>query len=180
MPRIDADDSDNSPEPGYSEPALPDNPNEQPAFEVNPRDAYWTFAPVYYPERLTQAKPRELNRSGSQCGGENVRTDKIKNREFHITGKLLDGELNTFHELMEYEGVFDVITPTTPDGGMECKLKKPELGEQTGWDPKFRQWKFNYTLDFVSTGRDEYDDDENQILNAIRSLDSEQTVERGL
>jgi hypothetical protein len=166
---------------GHSEPSLPDNPNKTPAFEVIPTDSYWSFSPVYYPERLTQAKPRKLNRSGSQCGGENVRTDRVKNREVHVTGTMLDGELSVFHKIMDYEGTFDVITPTTPSGGLECRLKKPEIGEQKGWDPQFQQWQFEYTLDFVSTGRDEYEGDgENQIITDIRDVDAAQDVERGL
>lgn len=143
------------------------NPNKQLGFEISPTDASWSFTPEFYPDDFTQMKKKELSRYGGNCGGESVSIKSIKNREFHATGVLLEGELNIFHGLMDFNGEVDLISPVAPNGGMECFIKKAELGGQSGWDPHSRQWMFEYTLDFVSTGRDEHNSDKNDIVTAL-------------
>ena len=143
------------------------NPNEQLGFEINPIDVEWEFTPEFYPSDFTQRKKKELDRYGGNCGGESVSVKSIKNREFHAAGLLLEGEINIFQALLDYEGKVDILSPLTPAGGMECFIKQGELGNQKGWDPHNRQWMFKYTMDLVSTGRDEYDSGNNAIVTAI-------------
>jgi hypothetical protein len=163
---------------------IPDDPTARLGFEVKPASTHssdeseeanpsqlWQFAPAYYPDRFVQVKPRELDRDGKQCEGEDVSLKTLKNREFHASGIILAFEIPIFHQLMDFSNTVDVISPLTPmSSGMECEIKDAELGEKEGWDPIYKQWQFNYTIDLVSTGHDEYDNDENAIVSAI--LDS--------
>jgi len=147
---------------------IPDDPTERLGFEVNPTDASWTFIPTYYPTRgPVQTKDRELIRAGKQCRGEDVSLKKMKNRDFHVAGVILASEIPAFQDLMDYDGTVDLISPLTPSGGMECEIKSSELGENDGWDPLKRQWRFKYTIDLVSTGRDEYGSGHNAIISAL-------------
>jgi hypothetical protein len=143
------------------------DPNQQLGFEISPHNTSWSFTPEYYPDDFTQMKKTELSRYGGNCGGESVSVKAIKNREFHATGVLLEGEINVFQGLLDHQLEVDLLSPLTPSGGMECYVKKGELGGQTGWDPHSRQWMFKYTLDLVSTGRDEHDTDQNAIVSGI-------------
>lgn len=143
------------------------DPNKQLGFEISPSGVSWTFIPEYYPDDFTQMKKKELTRYGGKCGGESVSIKSIKNREFHVTGVLLEGEINIFQGLLDHEDEVDLLSPLTPSGGMECFLKKGELGNQVGWDPHNRQWMFKFTLDLVSTGRDEQETTRNEIVTAI-------------
>lgn len=143
------------------------NPNRQLGFEISPADVSWSFTPEYYPEDFTQMKKKELSRYGGGCNGESVSIKMVKNRELHVTGVLLEGEINIFHGLLDLDSEVDLLSPLTPEGGLECYIKKGELGNQTGWDPHNKQWLFKFTLDLVSTGRDEYDNSQNEIITAI-------------
>jgi hypothetical protein len=143
------------------------DPNKSLGFEIEPTFANWSFVPEFYPEDFTQMKKRELNRYGGGCRGESVSIESAKNREFHVGGVLLEGEINIFHALQDYDDVVDILSPLTPSGGMECYIKQSELGNQSGWDPHNRQWMFEYSIDLVSTGTDERSRDENDIITAI-------------
>jgi hypothetical protein len=149
------------------------DPNEQLGFEISPTDASWTFVPEFYPSDFTQMKKKELSRYGGNCGGESVSIKSIKNREFHVTGMILQGEISIFQSLLDFEGEVDLLSPLTPAGGMECFIKQGELGNQEGYDPHSRQWMFKFTLDLVSTGHDEYDTESNDIVTAIMQEDTE-------
>lgn len=146
---------------------VPRNLEEKIGFELNPQDSHWVFAPTYYPDRLVQNKDREVERDGRQCGGEDITIKNIKNREFHVNGVLLSYEIPIFQNVLEYEGEIDLISPLTPSGGMECKVKESELGELAGWDPLKKAWRFEYSVDLVSTGRDEHGSGNNDIVSAI-------------
>lgn len=150
---------------------LSSDPNKQLGFELSPIDTSWSFAPEFYPDDFTQMKKKKLNRYGGNCAGESVSIKTIKNREFHITGVLLEGELSLFQGLLDYDNKVDLLSPLTPSGGMECYIKQGELGNQKGWDPHTRQWMFKFTLDLVSTGRDEYNNGRNDIVTAITAKD---------
>lgn len=144
------------------------DPTQQLGFEISPHRAEWSFIPEFYPDSFTQMKKKELDRYGGKCNGESVSIKSIKNRELHATGVILQGEVEIFRALQDINSKVDLISPLTSDGGMECYVKKAELGEQKGWDPHHQQWMFEYTVDLVSTGRDEYGtDDENAIVTAI-------------
>lgn len=144
------------------------NPSDQLGFEVVPHDTHWSFTPEFYPDRFTQKKSKELARNAQQCAGESVSVKAIKNREFHAKGVLLHGEIRVFQKLLDFEGKVDILSPLTPNGGMECYLKDGEIGEKKGWDPHTRQWMFTYSMDLVSTGRDEYNRSRNAIVTAIQ------------
>lgn len=147
---------------------VPDNPVESLGFEIDAPDTWWSFAPKYYPDRFVQTKDHDLQRDGKQCHGENVSIKAIKNREFHASGIILSGRLDIYNRLMDYTKVVNIISPLTPDGGMECQIKHIELGEEVGYDPVERQRQFKFTIDLVSTGRDEYgDNSKNAIVTAI-------------
>jgi hypothetical protein len=144
------------------------HPNKQLGFEISPAEVSWSFVPEFYPESFTQMKKKELDRYGGKCDGETVSIKSVKNREFNVTGKLLQGEVSVFQALSDISSEVDLISPKTERGGMECFVKQAELGQQAGWDPHHRQWKFEYTIDLVSTGRDEHDDNSNNgIVTAL-------------
>lgn len=145
------------------------NPNKKLGFEVSPQETAWSFAPNFYPDSFTQTKKKELDRYGGSCNGESVSIKKVKNREYHATGVILEGEVEIFNALIDIEGKVDLISSLTKNGGMECFIKNGELGELAGWDPHNRQWMFEYTLDLVSTGRDEYDEGRNSIVTSLLS-----------
>lgn len=142
-------------------------PNEPLGFEISPQDEFWNFIPDYYPSDFTQMKKRELDRYGGNCNGESVSIKSIKNRVLHVKGILGQDIINIFHRLIEYDGKVDVVSPLLPNGGLECHLKRGELGNQKGWDPQTDQRLFEYNLDLVSTGRDEHGDGKNGIVTAI-------------
>lgn len=133
------------------------HPNEQLGFEVSPSDVEWSFVPEFYPKSFTQVKKKKLDRYGGKCDGESVSIKEVKNREFNASGLILQGEVSIFQALSDISSEVDLISPKTERGGMECFIKQAELGKQAGWNPHHRQWMFEYTLDLVSTGRDEYD-----------------------
>lgn len=144
------------------------SPNEQLGFEISPDEVNWTFVPEFYPTDFTQMKKKELNRYGGGCQGESVSVKSVKNREFHVEGVVLEGEVSIFQSLLDYDAKADLISPLTPSNGAECYIKQGELKNQTGWDPHTRQWMFEYSLDLVSTGRDEGEGDSNNgIVTAI-------------
>jgi len=156
------------PESNYKESSwFGSSPNDQLGFEISPHEEQWSFAPQFYPDRFNQKKSRDLSRYASGYGGERVSIKAIKNREFHATGVLVEGEIPVYQKILDFEGKVDILSPLTPSGGMECVIKSGELGEQKGWDPHTRQWMFKWTLDLVSTGRDEYERGRNAIVTEI-------------
>lgn len=143
------------------------NPNEQLGFEIDPLETEWSFAPEYYPEDFTSVKKREFDRYGNGCGGESVSIKSVKNREFHARGVMTTNGLAIFNHLIDYDNEVDIISPIIRGGGMECYIKKAEVGNEAGVDPLTKQRLFEYTLDLVSTGRDEHFNSDNGIVTAI-------------
>lgn len=150
---------------------LPDSPTEPLGFEVKAPRGAWSFTPEFYPKSFRQVKARELKRYGEQCSGESISIKKVKNRTFHVKGQLIEGNIRTFHKLLDHEGPMILLSPLTPSGGMECIMKQGELGDLKGWDPIAEQWMFKYTLDLVSTGRDEYQRNSNAIVSELTEAD---------
>lgn len=145
----------------------PENPNEQLGFEISAPGSFWSFVPDFYPSDFTQSKETELKRYGGDCNGESVSIKKIKNREVHVTGKVLESEVSIFNTMMDTSGVVDLISPLTPNKGLECHIKQAELGNQAGVDPFTGQRVFEYKVDLVSTGKDEYGSQTNDIVSSI-------------
>jgi hypothetical protein len=129
--------------------------------------ALFEFAPKFYPDRFNQKFKKDLRREGQQCKGEDVSIKKNENSQFHATGVLLEENLRLFQTLSNHQGVVDLMTPISPDGGMECYIESADVGEIEGWNPSERQWMFKYTMDLVSTGLDEFgNNSENDIVTS--------------
>lgn len=136
-------------------------PNDQLIFSVLPKDdndnpVGQEFSPEFYPDRFNKVMEKELNRDGQQCRGEDVSVKEFKNPDIHATGVCFARQVTVIEGLHEHEGKVDIYTPISPNGGLEAFVKKVEIGEINGWNPVENEWMFNYTLDFVSTGFDEY------------------------
>ncbi|WP_372611607.1 hypothetical protein [Halomonas sp.] len=158
---------------------IPNNPEEELPFGIE-WDAgkgvagVYSFDPQYYPERFPQTKNKELTRNGNQCGGEDISIKAVKNVEFHIAGRALATEIPALKRLQDHTGVVDVYSPISPTGGVEAYLTNVEIdATPNGFDPMFREWQFSYTIDLVSTGRDEYSGDRNTIVSAITGSTAE-------
>jgi len=151
-----------------SDSQIPSDPNKPLPFGMQPHDNSWDFFPEYFPDRLPQTKDKKLNRESVQCAGEDVTIETTKNREVHVSGVVLASEIDTFQTLTDYDKPIDLYTPLLPYGGMECIIKNTEIdANPDGFDAYFRQWRFSYTIDLVSTGYDEYDTGDNEIVSAI-------------
>lgn len=152
---------------------IPNNPEESLPFEVQRLSSAGsplnpTFAPTYYPDRFPQTKEKELNRNGQQCGGEDVTIKAMKNTEFHVSGIVLASEVPTLKRLQNHYGTVNLYSPLSPTGGVESFITNIELdATPEGYDGVFREWRFAYTMDLVSTGEDEYGRGPNAIVTAI-------------
>jgi len=147
---------------------ISDEPAESLPFEVKPEQKNWTFAPHYYPDRFPQTKEKELNRSGHQCSGEDISVKTVKNEEFHISGIILSSEVGKFKSVRDFSGKVNLYSPLNPTGGVECMVKSGEVdANPSGFDALQQEWQFEYTLDLVSTGTDEYSRGRNAIVTAI-------------
>lgn len=148
-------------------------PNDQLVFSVVPKDGNGEtvgieFSPEFYPDRFNKVMKKELNRDGQQCRGEDVSVKSFKNSEIHATGVCFARHVSTLEEVHNHEGKVELYTPISPDGGLEAFVKKVEVGEMNGWNPKEGEWMFDYTLDFISTGFDEYGvDNTNDVVSSL-------------
>ncbi len=148
-------------------------PNDQLIFSVVPKDEDGfqdgtEFSPEFYPDRFNKVMEKELNRDGQQCRGEDVSIKSFKNPDIHATGVCFARQVSVVEALHEHEGKVDLYTPISPQGGIEAFVKKAEIGEINGWNPHQNEWMFDYTLDFVSTGKDEYGSDgENDVVSSL-------------
>ena len=113
-----------------------------------------TFGPFYVPTRFVVNKERELNEEGTFCGGENVEDTGSKNREIHISGPVLEREKDTFHDVLDANTVFDLVSPVWSG---EVRIKDGELEGPTSYDPRHGEQLFKFTLNVISTGTDEAD-----------------------
>ena len=146
----------------------PEETGKELGFEITPSTEFWTFVPTFYPEDFTQSKKQKLKRYGAgRCGGESVSVETVKNREFHVSGLVLQSEVNLIQALLDYHDKVDLISPLVPYGGMECYIKKGEVGNKQGWEAEREEYLFDYNLDLVSTGNDEHGGDENGIVTEI-------------
>lgn len=112
------------------------------------------FGPYYAPKRISVTKERELNRQENFCGGEDVTDLGSKNREIHVSGVLREEELLVFESVMDTDAALDL---TTHGWGGQVRVKSAEYEGPIGRDSQTREYLFGYSLDLVSTGRDEDD-----------------------
>lgn len=156
-----------------STPLVDAGPNDQLIFSTVPKDGNGQptgeeFSPEFYPDRFNKVMTKELNRDGQQCQGEDVSVKNFKNAEIHATGVCFARQVSILEKLHAHEGPVDLYTPISPNGGLEAFVKKVEVGEMEGWNPHEEEWMFNYTLDFVSTGFDEYGgDSKNDVVSSL-------------
>jgi hypothetical protein len=111
-----------------------------------------SFQPFYVPERRPVSKERNLNRKENWCGGEDVNDWGAKNREIHVSGLLLDSELDTFNAVLDSGETFDLVMPAWSG---EVNVLAGELDGPVAVDARKKEYLYQYTLDLVSTGRDE-------------------------
>jgi hypothetical protein len=121
-----------------------------------------TFEPFYAPKRISISKERELNRQGNFCGGEDVTDMGSKNRAIHISGRFLESELTRFEVLLDHPDPLDLSVPGWSDGG-QVMISEGEYEGPLGVDPRKGEHFFKYSLDLVSTGRDESDGDQHDL-----------------
>ena len=112
------------------------------------------FAPNYVPTRFSVKKDRNLNREDNFCGMEDVDDLGSKNRELHISGVLKADEVRAFGDLLDYGEPVDL---TTPGWAGEVNVVGGEYEGPRALDPVDGQHLYQYSLDVVSTGRDEED-----------------------
>lgn len=137
---------------------LPDNPNASLPFAIRVPDGDPTtnFDPQYYPSRFNETSDKDLKRDGQQCKGEDVSVKTQKNADIHITGMCLTPEIPTLRHAYRFEGPINILSPIMPEGGMEAIIKSGEIGNLQGWSKHYNEWQWEYTIDLVSTGQDEF------------------------
>lgn len=149
-----------------------------------------TFRPMYYPKRVKVGKERDLNRESGICQGEHVTDSGTKNREVHVVGYVtpyVDPELQadtlgasgsievdvenssqysnnmqSFHDMCDFGERGDIITMQWSG---EVLLKDSDIEGPKGIDTNTGHFLYEYTLDFVSTGRDETPEATTGIVN---------------
>ena len=115
------------------------------------------FLPRYYPERFNVTTAKKLERTAADCAGQRVSIDELKNSELHVTGQLLAQNLDSLDEIAHTTEAVEVISPVFVTGGIEAIVKSVERGEIARYDNFADDWLIKYTIDLVSTGRDEYE-----------------------
>lgn len=110
------------------------------------------FAPDVYPETLRVTKERSLNRRDNFCGGEDVTDQGPKNKEIHISGYLKEERKDDIWNISDYAQKLDLTSPTWSG---EVRVETAELDGPLGLNPESQQRYWKYTLDLVSTGKDE-------------------------
>lgn len=139
---------------------LPDGPNKEIGFTIDA--GTYSFTPLYFPARLTITTDKELERIDAGCEGQSINIKQLKNSEISARGKMHGSDLTELNRLAERSETVDVLTPLIPGSGMECIVKKTERGEILGWDgfPQAQDWLLEYKITLVSTGADEYGNQE--------------------
>lgn len=120
------------------------------------------FAPFYSPSRISISKERKLNRKEDFCGGETVDDIGEKNREIHISGLVLGKEIAAFNALLDDPVTYTLITNIW-DG--QVRVDDGDIEGPGPFDPIHKDRLFKYTLNLVSTGRDESGTDDGIIAS---------------
>lgn len=121
----------------------------EPGFEIL---GDFQFSPTYLPKTVRVTKERNLNRKDSFCEGEDVTDTGAKNRDIHIAGKLVGGEKDRLNILADSDEVYTLSCPAWTG---DVRVSKAEYEGPTGHDSKTGKFIYSYSLDLVSTGRDE-------------------------
>jgi hypothetical protein len=110
------------------------------------------FKPTYLPDRIQVNKERKLVRHANFCGLEDVFEIHGKNREIHISGYLLENELESFKDVLDHNQETEIIIPSWEG---RIRIHKGEHDGPVSWDPQESQYQWKYSVDVVSTGEDE-------------------------
>jgi hypothetical protein len=126
-------------------------------FSVEGVGANFVFAPKYYPDRFNVAKDRDIKGEADSCKGENLEFSMVENSRIHVKGIFLyNNSLPSFHSLVNHQpSKVTLYNSVLPNDAMECFIQKTQYGEQKGYDPANQDWMVSYTLDLISTGKDE-------------------------
>lgn len=136
-----------------------------------------SFAPRFFPDRIQVSKERELDRTSNFCQGEDVTDKGAKNREIHVNGRLIGQERRAFDRVADSDQPF-TMSSTTWSG--EVRVSTIEYEGPQGYHPPSESLIWEYTLDLVSTGRDEADSGTgNGIISDGDVSDLERAAERG-
>jgi hypothetical protein len=126
------------------------------------------FRPNYIPDRMKLSKERNLVRHANFCGLEDVFEVHGKNREVHISGRILKSELSSFADVLNWNNKATIITPGLPDG-LRVRIKKGDREGPVAWDARNKEYLWKYSLDVVSTG----DSEKRHIANFSDGIASE-------
>ncbi len=127
----------------------PESSRESGGIESQSNDS---FRPHYYPTRCVLDKERDLVREKGVCDNEYVNDVGGKNREIHVDGFLTSNELEDFHKLCDFGQKCYVFTMQWEG---EVLLADSGLEGPEGIDAHSGLWMYKYTLQLISTGRDE-------------------------
>ena len=136
---------------------FPESPTAQVGFGIYTyEEGVKDFIPVYYPERFNSTSEKEFEKTGANCEGQRVSIDEVKNSTIHITGKYHESDAIALKDLYETFQPVEVVTPAIAGGSMESYVKSVERGDYYSFDRFEGERLFEYTIDLVSTGKDEY------------------------
>lgn len=119
------------------------------------------FRPVYYPDRVSVSKKRNLNTEDAVCDGQYVTDNGGENRKIHVKGVVLQDNLSQFEALVDSGIPHDLLCE---QGEWEVYVEDSKVEGPRAWDGAEHSWWFDYTLDLVSSGRDEVGDDTGGIV----------------
>lgn len=132
----------------------------EPGAEVDFRLGY--FAPRYYPDDVRVSKKRNVETEDSLCEGQYAKDLGGKNRKVHATGVVLGKNLQELNDIVE-EGIPFAFRSMQWSG--EVLITKYKVSGPTHYDGPENSWWFTYTLDAISTGRDEAGETNNGIIS---------------
>lgn len=112
----------------------------------------FSFAPFYYPRKVTPSKERRLSEQSAICEGEDVTDIGSKNREIVVRGYLRMSELPAYDRFIESGATYDLISLQWSG---EVVLRDTELDGPMGVDTDTGDWLFIYDFTLKSTGKDE-------------------------
>jgi hypothetical protein len=135
------------------------------------------FQPLYYPSNFRITTEKELNRTAADCEGQRVSIDELKNSELHVKGKVHASDMEALDSLAHTTEVVEVISPVIVGSGMDAYVKSAERGDIIGYDayPTAKEWMFEYTIDLVSVGRDEYQESPTESSYEPENNDEDET-----
>lgn len=110
------------------------------------------FAPYYVPRRFSWGKERNLDREENFCGNEDVSDLGAKNRDVHISGLIRQSEIQAFNNLLD---LTEPVNLVSPGWSGEVRVGDGEFEGPQSTDPATKQYLFQFTLNLVSTGKDE-------------------------